>query len=1378
MVALALFAGLLTVAKTETMAPFDIPAGSAARSLKQFAQQARLSIVYDARSVEDVRTNDVDGLLTPVEALRRLLEGTPLHFNQDQETGAIAVNRAAVPPEFARHGPIETKSSPMKTLSTPTAVEAKPPHQPNTVFTVVRATLAALLTASSGFAQTAATKPTEEIIELSPFIVSSSKDTGYYAAQTLAGGRIVTDIKNTGTSIEVLTKQLLDDIGANTVEDFLQYTTGGQVGGSQGNFTGASTGGEFGVADSTKARRSPSENTRLRGIGSPDYVRDYYKTSIPLDGYNTTRVDINRGANSFLFGLGSPAGLINANYAPASMSNTTEFESQIGTGGDTPSTRESFNFNRMLIKDKLAVRGAILHDRTTYRQQPSYRSDDRLYGAITFKPFKNTSIRVHAEKGRIKGNAPDTLLPSEAISTFIQQRTPVDIFYNIQHFGNPEGPQYADWIKMSAADQARFIYQNGPDGQARGGNQLLKDADAWGYAMVYDGRNGTGPSFAFQPYLSQNKYEKNGINPGDPFWDPAVLSDGTPGGRADGSPAMMWWRNNRYSKEIGGIGPAQGYTNLDGFDFSKQNFGGDSDFYINEFRTYNATFEQLFLNGQIGFEAGFDKEHVEKDALTNFNGWKGEFLIDINQTLPLPALNANGAFKKDSSGNVVSEAMINPNYGRPVYMTEPDRSVSFEDRETARVTAFAKYDFGKKHADNSFLKWLGNHTLTFLGDNFTEKNRTANTRQQTFSDSFNLPWQIGNPQGDLPASGYRRLTKMVYMGPAIQSYINDPFNPATPIQLSDIKIYSSTADLKAENVKAPLTYWNLGPDAEGSTWINNTTINVANNYRGVDGTNLFVDEPVAYTGDRREFWDRATLEGRSELIENSTRVTKVKSKALNLQSMFFGDHLVANVGYREDKVKNWLNSVPPEKHILALAGDLPASYLGDRGYLVDPEYFLPEKGIFSEFDKGPTGQGSFGYGGVLHIPQNLLIVKLPDWLGLSLHYNSSKNFVPDASRNTFKTGSPGIFGPLASPIGKGRDVGFTVNLNNNKFVARFNWFESSIQNNSAGLGNTLNGLAFWAIRGRGWAVEDIADLDPDGNHIIDKRADGSPHPRAGDARWDVNRVYEVLKATQFAVDDGWIDGKIANGLLSFNPSGSEKRQEWFPGLEDTSDLVAKGFELNLTYNPTNSWRISFNASKTQSISSNVGPATSALMNKFFDSYNTIKGYTLWDAADTNSNNPFSNWFQPMVLTYYQKKLQEGSANNEVREWSGNVVTNYSFQQGRLKGFSVGGAVRFQSSGAIGYPLMDYAVSPGVVMKVPDVKNPWMGKDTWNVDLNAGYTRRIMNKRVSWTCRLHLKNVNNFKSDKVSTVGANFNGTAATVRWDPPLSILLTNTFGF
>jgi hypothetical protein len=59
---------------------------------------------------------------------------------------------------------------------------------------------------------------------------------------------------------------------------------------------------------------------------------------------------------------------------------------------------------------------------------------------------------------------------------------------------------------------------------------------------------------------------------------------------------------------------------------------------------------------------------------------------------------------------------------------------------------------------------------------------------------------------------------------------------------------------------------------------------------------------------------------------------------------------------------------------------------------------------------------------------------------------------------------------------------------------------------------------------------------------------------------------------------------------------------------------------------------------------------------------------------------YADVYGPWRANYVQMKLQEGAAAPEIREWRYNFITNYSFSEGRLKGFGVGGSYRWQDEG--------------------------------------------------------------------------------------------------
>jgi len=72
---------------------FAIEAADAAVALVAFGEQARTAVVYLVSEVRGVRTKAVSGSLTPLAALQKMLEGTPLVATQDARTEALIVQR-------------------------------------------------------------------------------------------------------------------------------------------------------------------------------------------------------------------------------------------------------------------------------------------------------------------------------------------------------------------------------------------------------------------------------------------------------------------------------------------------------------------------------------------------------------------------------------------------------------------------------------------------------------------------------------------------------------------------------------------------------------------------------------------------------------------------------------------------------------------------------------------------------------------------------------------------------------------------------------------------------------------------------------------------------------------------------------------------------------------------------------------------------------------------------------------------------------------------------------------------------------------------------------------------------------------------------------
>ena len=215
----------------------------------------------------------------------------------------------------------------------------------------------------------------DDKVVLSPFVVTTSKDTGYYAQNTLAGSRMNTNLADLGASISVVTKAQMEDFASVDINDVFRYevnTEGSSTytpatqafrndgvldvnaGGTQGNA----------VVSLTNAGAN-----RVRGLGVPSASTNYYPSiaAVVPDAYNVQSYEISRGPNSMLFGLGSPAGIVNQTTSQAAL-NRNSSRVDLRTD-DRGSFRSSFSFNRSLVDDKLAIFGAFLYDNRQFQRK-------------------------------------------------------------------------------------------------------------------------------------------------------------------------------------------------------------------------------------------------------------------------------------------------------------------------------------------------------------------------------------------------------------------------------------------------------------------------------------------------------------------------------------------------------------------------------------------------------------------------------------------------------------------------------------------------------------------------------------------------------------------------------------------------------------------------------------------------------------------------------------------------------------------------------------------------------------------------------------------------------------------------------------------------
>lgn len=226
-----------------------------------------------------------------------------------------------------------------------------------------------------------------EVIEMKPFEVDASNDTRYRAANTLAGSRLNTPLKDVSSVIDVYTKDFMQDVGATDLEGVLSFANNLERD-TEDTIHGQ---GNLNISTNTNFRY------RIRGL-SASRARNYFEYDYPIDTYITDRLDESRGPNSILFGFGSPGGIVNASTKRAMLSrNLAEVEFKTGTEIDN---RETIDLNRVIIDDRLALRFNGLHQEKTGWRKYTYDDSDAFDVALAAKPFSKTLINVDYERYR------------------------------------------------------------------------------------------------------------------------------------------------------------------------------------------------------------------------------------------------------------------------------------------------------------------------------------------------------------------------------------------------------------------------------------------------------------------------------------------------------------------------------------------------------------------------------------------------------------------------------------------------------------------------------------------------------------------------------------------------------------------------------------------------------------------------------------------------------------------------------------------------------------------------------------------------------------------------------------------------------------------
>lgn len=246
---------------------------------------------------------------------------------------------------------------------------------------------AALFASPSGVAQTPPPKPApaEEAIVLPEFNVAGT-DEGWTATNTLTGTRTNMSLRDLPRSMQVITSEFLNDIGALTLTDATDYMSGITNVGGQDQTNDANT-------------------YQVRGFRQNKLYRNGQRepfANMLYDAATLDRVEVLKGPSSLLAGVSEPGGMVNS----ISKLPRSRRETSLSVRGDSWGMRRGELDTSVPITNRLATRFVLVRQAGEGWQDFAYANRTVYYGALSFKVAENTRATASLEYFDYVANPP------------------------------------------------------------------------------------------------------------------------------------------------------------------------------------------------------------------------------------------------------------------------------------------------------------------------------------------------------------------------------------------------------------------------------------------------------------------------------------------------------------------------------------------------------------------------------------------------------------------------------------------------------------------------------------------------------------------------------------------------------------------------------------------------------------------------------------------------------------------------------------------------------------------------------------------------------------------------------------------------------------
>ena len=501
----------------------------------------------------------------------------------------------------------------------------------------------------------------EERIILPPFVVASEA-IGYHGLNTMSGTRLNTKLEDLASSTTVITKEQMEDFAMLDINDIFNYEANTE---GTGNYTALSLAQNGTPIDEVQG--NPQSANRIRGLGAASITLGGFEMSglVPLDPLAVDAIEINRGPNSSVFGIGGLAGSVNSVPASANLTHnrgtvTTRVDSSEGYRG-------TIDINYVLKPSVLAVRGSMVVQRDGYQLKPSGMNTVRLNGMVQYRPFARTNIKASYLHYQTDGNRPNVTTPQTSLAQWLKD-------------GSPSWDPVTRTVKANGTVVGTFSGVPSAYFQTRGYTATISTIS-------------TDPM-------------------GSPYWTIGSTSSSLNPSIASGTGQYMVNRNDQtYAGKTlvpnGAMNPP--VTSKGIYDWSELNISAPN-YYNNKAAVYNVLLEQNFFNTQrnsLDMQLGWLRENNEKqtDTVMGVTSIYGPTLYIDPQERRF-------------------DGTPNPYFGRPFLSAEGIIYYkSSEDRDTYRAQVAYKLDLRQ---EKGVLRWLGMHRVSGF---FEEKDyRTQNLR--------------------------------------------------------------------------------------------------------------------------------------------------------------------------------------------------------------------------------------------------------------------------------------------------------------------------------------------------------------------------------------------------------------------------------------------------------------------------------------------------------------------------------------------------------------------------------------------------------------------------------------------------------------------------